>query len=249
MDLEAQADQAGILAGEEAVDDHELTSTMPSQPQAIESKFPEWKASGRPPCPKCRKRHFGFCKTPQCKLDLINRDPEESKRQRRRMKKQRQRRKQSTIQRTSAPENTLHNLHQTYEQQSINAFLGAPRDTVLDGGRQREQQSTHTSLDDVSSNNNANSMYAPSSTNWPSSDWDPSALPSGDWPSGDWPSSDWPSGDVYIGHGPAGSTDIRALAGQTSGDVVERGEDLLRQQTTEVVRLFQLQAQRRAGDS
>jgi len=307
MDQEAQADQAGILAGEEIVNDHELTSTMSSQPQAIEGGYLEWKASGRPPCSKCRKQHFGSCKTLQWKLDLINRDSEEYERQRRRTKKQKKRRRQSAIQRTSAPENTLPNFRQPSEQQSTHGFLGAPQDTTLDGDRQREYQSTLASPDDVSSNvlrfmvdmyhgtlprnlvelpdntaasqhfrntrvedrtsvalhpstnNNTNFMFAPSSaewppsdwpsSDWPSSDWLSSDWPSSDWPSGDWLSGNWPSGDIQVGHGHGGSPNIQALADQASGDVGEGGEDILRQQTAEAVRLFRLQAQRRAGES
>jgi hypothetical protein len=66
MDLNSQTDQDSVPAGDQPVDVYEPTTPMSSETPANEREFLEWKANGRPLCPRCRKSHFGACKSQPC---------------------------------------------------------------------------------------------------------------------------------------------------------------------------------------
>jgi hypothetical protein len=149
MDPGSSTDQASVSARDQPMNDHDPTSALPSQPATDESAYLQWKANGRTPCSRCRKLHFGPCKTPQWELDLMNRDPEEYKRHRRWAKRQRRRHNQSTTQDISAVQ--VSDFHQPRELQSTSASSCAQQNTPLDPGQQLEHHSTLMSSNDVTS--------------------------------------------------------------------------------------------------
>lgn len=120
MDLEPYADQNLTSPRDENTNDHKPVSTTPSHPQVNRREYLEWKANGRPGCPRCHKRHFGFCNTSQWEVDLINRDPEGHARHRNKLKQRRRRRNQSTTEPTSAPQNASLTFDQLPESQNQN---------------------------------------------------------------------------------------------------------------------------------
>ena len=74
---------------DEGMVNSERTPALTTNPSSTNSQeFLEWKAKGRPRCPKCLKQHFGpVCNMTKWESDLLKRDPEGYARYRKRMAK------------------------------------------------------------------------------------------------------------------------------------------------------------------
>lgn len=150
MDLKPQADEASFPAGDQTTDDHQKSFAMSSLPQANEREYLEWKISGHPLCPRCRKSHFGTCKSSQWEVDFINQDPEEYVRRRTRLKQQKRRRKQSQIERTGTSQATSPDAGLQRGHQNTLVSSNALHDAPPDFDQQRDIQTAHTPPEDIS---------------------------------------------------------------------------------------------------
>jgi hypothetical protein len=188
-------------------------------------------------------------KSPQWELDLINRDPEEYERHRRRLKQQKRRGNQSNVERTGAPQTIAPDFGQERERQSTDESSGAPQDTQPFSDQNHEWVRSFAYRDDVDSFivRFLAAIYCgtlPPDLKVAVPDFNAVRQHFLDTGEIDW--------TAEAQHPPSvsdvGPVDIHPATHQTPGEASEEAKDLLRQQTAELVRLFQLQIQRRAGE-
>lgn len=118
--LGPQVGQAQTSTLDEDMVDSERTLPLTTNSSATNSQeFLEWKANGRPRCPRCLKSHFGgVCNMTKWEYKLLKRDPEGYARYRKRMAKPASRR----------------NAHQNHVANSRSQAVQSPRQSTETSG-------------------------------------------------------------------------------------------------------------------